>query len=77
MEIKIEKGVPLPSVGHDRRPSKYPIKDMQVGDSFFVPLEDDPIFTRARQTIYVSARRCGVKVAVRKKEAGLRVWRVA
>jgi hypothetical protein len=33
-EFKIEKGIPIPEFNTK---SKYPFKDMQIGDSFFAP----------------------------------------
>jgi hypothetical protein len=35
-EIKIDKGVPVPPLTQGRR-MKYPFRQMEVGDSFFVP----------------------------------------
>ena len=33
MEIKIDKHIPIPP----RRSQKYPLLDLEIGDSFFVP----------------------------------------
>ena len=67
----IEKDVPISStVG---RPPKYPLRAMQPGDSFFVPLGD-------RKSISVSvsriAKETGAIYRVRRVDGGVRVWRV-
>lgn len=75
MEFKIEKGVSIPpvirkSVG---APSKYPFKEMAVGDSFSVPLSE-----RRRVVSAASShkRRHGAAFTVRMLEDEVRVWRV-
>lgn len=35
--VKIEKGVPIPPVARAERKRKYPLGDIEVGDSFFRP----------------------------------------
>ena len=37
MEVKIDKGIPLPS--DIRNELKYPFNEMDIGDSIFFPLE--------------------------------------
>lgn len=39
--FKIEKGIPVP----DSRKRKYPLKEMEIGDSFFVSFESGTILT--------------------------------
>lgn len=69
--FKIEKGIPIPVA--DRR--KYPIGQLEVGDSFFVPDADLPK-SRA-QGIYSCGKRFGFKLSIKGHENGLRIWRVA
>ena len=86
MEIKIDDNVPVP-VGSDRRSGerKYPLSEMKVGQSFFVPMEEgDDIkrmgnrMSQARQTY--QKRNEGVRFTQRIWEEndtiGIRVWRV-
>ena len=44
-DIKIDNDIPVP-VGSDRRSGerKYPLKLLNVGDSFFIPLEEQKNF---------------------------------
>lgn len=83
--MQIEKGVPLPefTVG---APRKYPFPDMEVGDSFTVPLEGkqgarglDRAAEKVRSAACNFSRRCGWKFIIRTdRAAGLaRCWRVS
>jgi hypothetical protein len=73
-EIKIEKGVPIsfPKMG---RPTKYPWADMAPGDSFFVPVDSGNIELR-RQCLRRCATAQKIKIATRKENGGLRIWRI-
>lgn len=70
MTFKIEKGVPLPP---KRSASKYPFKEMGVGDSIFVDGKDGPKAVRAA---YIWGRRNNVGMAARREHNGHRIWRV-
>lgn len=62
---KIDRGIPVPG-------PKYPIRQLEPGDSFKVP------YSRASQTCaHALARRAGVAISTRKEGDFLRVWRVA
>ena len=52
--IELTKEVPVPE---PRIRNVYPYKVMEVGDSFFVPVEDVSSSNSIRQTIYASNRR--------------------
>ncbi len=69
----IEKNIPMPKV------SVYPLKEMEIGDSFFIP-ETFRKYERATSLISNFGRRNGMKFSLRKlKENGVpgcRVWRV-
>ena len=86
-DIKIDSDIPVP-VGSDRRSGerKYPLKLLNVGDSFFIPLEEGDDLKRmanrlsqARQTY--QKRNEGVRLTQRmweeKNTIGVRIWRVA
>ncbi len=66
-EIKIEKGIPLPN--RDAR-SKYPFRDMKIGDS--IGFES---VTDARRC-HVSATSFGKRHNMKFRQAGNRVWRI-
>lgn len=69
----IEKNVPLPR--KCQRAIKYPLADMEVGDSFVVPLSERQ---RVTNTAHMFAKRNGGKFASRKIDAETaRIWRVA
>lgn len=83
--LKIEKNIPVPEVDYSRcgAPAKYPFKDMEIGDSFVVRIEDSECTTldALRNAIYQYARRqIGAdKVKSRRLDdkTGYRVWRIA
>lgn len=74
---KIDKGVPVPKRGH--RLEKAPLLDMAVGDSFFVPKNDEDGDT-FRGRMYGKAKTAGIRVTIRRVEEGgvdgHRVWRI-
>lgn len=66
---QVEKGVPLPSA------SKYPLREMEVGDSFSAPWQE-------RHRIAVTGnklkpKRFATRVLVENGERVCRVWRIA
>jgi len=65
-EIKIEKGVPIPT---RRSNSRYPWREMQIGDSFVV--------ASSAQAVHSSASYAHIKITTRAVDGGIRVWRVA
>ncbi len=78
-EIKIEKGIPMPASRRDGH-SKYPLKDMEVGDSFFVANSPDgrsPAKTIRWTVGAFRKKNTGTKFSVRVVEGGIRVWRTA
>ena len=72
---EIEKGMPIPEIQRPRRPINYPWKEMQIGDSFFIPLG-----VTTRNAIALSAEYQGrtteKRFTIRTVEGGVRVWRV-
>ena len=66
--FKIDKDVPMPNMWQ-----KYPLGDMEIGDSFFLP--------RAKtQNISPMLRKYSIrnnkKFSVRAVDGGVRVWRI-
>jgi hypothetical protein len=74
--IKIETGIPIPS--NVTRRSKYPFKEMNIGESFFLTDNIDPEKTRkkvsAAATMFCYKKDCKFKTQT--FETGVRVWRV-
>jgi hypothetical protein len=72
--MKIEKGVPMPHGVTADQGSKYPFKDMGVGDSVFVQGQN------SQGLVAVAARNYGFhhgwKFSCRTDENGVRIWRV-
>lgn len=93
MSLKIEKGIPLSEfylsrykkrgnmTGNKGRPLKYPFKDMEVGDSFLVPLgdsggEDRAVASKFRLLANAYAMRLNRKFLVlRDNDHKYRCWR--
>ena len=68
---KVEKNVPMPTYSGKKGVSKYPFKEMEVGDSFE--------FKGSKPTIDAAVNRFSkildYKFTVRKVENGFRIWR--
>jgi hypothetical protein len=71
-DFQIEKGVSLNTV----RASKYPFRDMEVGDSFFVE-GDGAAATLVRYASVNEQRKSGKRFSTRRVEGGYRCWRIA
>jgi hypothetical protein len=73
----IEKDIAIPeSTRPTARSSKYPLRDMEVGDSFFIPnvvTEDE--LKKARGAIASAAKTAKCKTTTRPMDGGLRVWK--
>jgi len=81
--FEVQSEVPIPRAGSTRKyTSKYPLRTMAVGDSFFMPVEGDN-FVRAQRTVASAASRQSIKIATRRvtedidgvPTRGIRVWR--
>lgn len=73
-EIKIEKGIPIPEGdGRRGRAPKYPWRNMEVGDSFFVREKPSAVARGACE----AGKRCGRKFISRRIDDGVRIWRVS
>lgn len=73
MTYPIEKNIPMAKTRAQRQ-RKYPIREMKVGDSFLVPEKD--VIKNLSQSVRNVAAEHGHKIAVRKVDGGVRVWRV-
>lgn len=70
--IQIDKNVPLPPSGAGRPPI-YPLREMEVGDSFYSAAgKMKAIATAACK----AGKKFGRRYAVRAVDGGVRVWRV-
>ena len=78
-DYQIETDVPIP-VARRRDGRTYPFKELEVGQSFLVPL--DPSETPGQLRERVSAamtwakRKCEQDYCTRKVDGGIRVWRI-
>ena len=92
MQITIDKNIPIPSnVADGGRPALFPFRQMEVGDSFAIPLAGeaelnaagghkwDKNVRRIRNAAFHHQRKYGVKFTVRelRDEGVARCWRVA
>ena len=76
IQYKIDKKLPMPTF-KSRASSRYPFSEMEVGDSFHVPLMDVASGKSLRQTSYAANRKHKGKVfRVADAEGGYRVFRV-
>lgn len=64
--IKIEKGIPMPDFSR----LKYPLDQMEVGDSFFV------LKPTIASSIMSAEARTGFRFKSKYQDGGTRVWRV-
>ena len=72
----VTKGIPIPKNNARYGRSKYPFGEMEVGDSFFIPLAPT---ASLKVSVYRAARvNYGVKRSIRiaAEKSGMRVWRV-
>lgn len=82
MSYPVESGVPLPESPHARgRQPIYPWRDLNVGESFFVPCKEGEgpriLIRRITPTAYKAGRKLGKTFTSRSMPDGVRVWRVA
>lgn len=72
---KVEKGVPMPSK------SCFPFGEMEVGDSFLIPLDGNSVHKTQMKVIqaarsYSSSIKGIFNIKTRKTEEGVRVFRI-
>lgn len=69
---EIEKNVPVPR--GTQGGVVYPFREMQPGDSFFVPKEKAE---SAKRSAYLWGGRHTAKMTTRSADGGVRIWRVS
>jgi len=69
VSINIQKNIPIPP---EKKRNVYPYKDMEIGESFFVPTGKIQIVCNAN---YRTGKQLGKKFIARKENEGVRVWR--
>jgi hypothetical protein len=81
MTIKIEKNIPMPTRAAGKpRAEKYPeLRQLEVGDSFMVPIGASALANHARRVAKDTGHKFLVRTVVDKAgaELGARVWRKA
>lgn len=82
MEIKIEKGIEIPS--KKGKYNKYPFGQMEVGDSFFVPIKEggnmrsfQPQISSLAKSYSLRNKNNEWEFTVRQEGVGVRGWRIA
>jgi hypothetical protein len=74
MDFKIDKSVPIPE--KTVRRAKYPFKNMEEGDSFFVPLPDGKSPSGVYASISTAKNRLKINLTTAREDGGIRVWRI-
>ena len=76
-DFPLETGVPMPQGGSDYSRYKYPWRQMQVGDSFFIDAADDKRrkLARIRAVMFYHNNKYPEQFEARIVDAGVRVWR--
>jgi len=74
--MEVERGVPFPT--QSLRVSKYrfPLGEMEIGDSFFVESREGSFLNSARSLISRYGKTFNRKFATRVVDNGFRVWRI-
>ena len=71
--ITIENNIPLPTRANKDRAPKYPIAELEVGESFWVPIAKASLYSHALRVGKATER----KFIVRAEGEGARIWRKA
>ena len=83
MTFTIERGIEMPKHARGRQPTKFPMNDMSVGDSFLIPCDtkDAKKLANWRRKFLVAKKSFLTKFEGEFKTAtvsdGIRVWRTA
>jgi hypothetical protein len=76
---KIEKGIPIPpkKLGVRGRKAKYPLRQMEVDDSFSIPAKDRKEAERIQKLLVSAARIVRPRrFTTRRDDAGVSIWRI-
>ena len=74
MVIQIEKNIPVNRFLRRSRNHKYPFRELELGDSFFVALDEQGINV-LRVLAWRFAKETGWKFVTKRVDGGVRVWR--
>jgi hypothetical protein len=80
-DFKIDKNIPI--TFESRNSKNYPFKDLEIGDSFLIPVLEDN-YTTSRSSVVSSVKHFMSKdrknreflVRTKREEKGIRVWRI-
>ena len=78
-EIKIDKGLKVtpPTNGNGGKPSRYPFRELSVGDSFFVNKTRNGGGSLVRYwNMNLAPKSFTLRTVTEKKVSGVRIWRV-
>lgn len=76
IDIPVQSGIPIPPRNPGPRKGakrRWPFRKMDYYDSFLL-LTEFP--ERESRLAYVAAKRLGVRIVIRCREGGIRVWKV-
>ena len=73
--MKIDNHVPIPKYAPKHGSAKYPFREMEVGDSFFIERKED--VHRAKAAARMMANRTRLVFTMRREDNGVRIWRTA
>jgi len=76
--FEIEKSIPIPEDWSRGRKQKYPFDNMEIGDSFFVPRDEEKATNLILSISSAKRRALPKQFTVRyiRTEKGVRTWRV-
>ena len=83
MTFTVESGIEMPKRARGRAPTKFPMQDMAVGDSFLIPCDTKDAKTLANwRRKFLVAKKAFLKkfegeFKTATVEGGVRVWRTA
>lgn len=76
MTIQIDKGIPVPA--HNKKyAKKYPFQEMEIGDSFLMPLPDGKSPGSLYAAMSGAKKRFNINLTAARVDGGVRVWRIA
>jgi len=73
--MKVEKDIPMPATTI-RDGYKYPLNEMDIGDSIFEPGPRNSNESKIRLSAKKYGAKTGKRFSARKVEGGVRIWRV-
>lgn len=73
---EVEREIPIPNSVTGRGSCKYPIVDLDIGESFLIPGTIKNAHSRATALVNYWQRKLRRRYTVRKVDGGVRVWRV-